>query len=398
VVRDGSSDRGPDEPREPAAASAPTEPAAAPLAQPAERADVRLVAPSGAREASAATRAAVSGGGPWIVRGRVLRGKSEPLARAALEARRWLDYESQGEPAEKARLASDAQGRFEWALPAPPAAAFLRLDAVMPGHVAQGTEHLVVPGEPAPEDLELRVYPLDFIITGAVRDEQGNALAGARVHGAGFEAHADAEGRYRMPAPSAYSRVFLYAEAAGSAQGRGSVQPLGPATEAQLDFTLRREFQVSGRVLDERGSPIEGATVGAFGSMQLEVTSGEDGRYLLQHIARDDGFYGVYASKPGYVMARDDVAHKQGSAAEIDLVLERGVRIEGRLVTQDGRPIPGGEPDGRLRDVRLRGRAHGLARRRRVRLRSRGPRPARAVGPPRGTGAGARSARGPRDG
>jgi len=125
---------------------------------------------------------------------------------------------------------------------------------------------------------------------------------------------------------------------------RDGFQPLG--TEAALRPGERRDlgslalsagFPVRGRVLDETGSPIEGARVSVTGGAAGAVTDGA-GQFAL---ALAPGHYHLVASADGWGSAGADATAEAGGASPLlELRLSRAdASLEGLVRDEAGRPL-----------------------------------------------------------
>jgi Carboxypeptidase regulatory-like domain len=111
---------------------------------------------------------------------------------------------------------------------------------------------------------------------------------------------------------------------------------------------------VVGRVTDETGRPIPGATVhGAHGDADWSA-QGYDGASAARVLALPDGTYDLRALPPGRVTLgvsapgfEDGVIHgvtlSADGAMRVDFTLEAATLLEGRVVGEDGGPIVGAE-------------------------------------------------------
>lgn len=122
-----------------------------------------------------------------------------------------------------------------------------------------------------------------------------------------------------------------------------------PGEHLQLDLALLSGATVRGRVVDEAGSPIEEAAVGALGREFLgnptaelrSATSGADGLFELTGIT--PGATWLKVSREGY---QEQLGKKfelaDGQVLQLpDLVLTRGQALAGRVTFPDGAPAGG---------------------------------------------------------
>jgi hypothetical protein len=125
------------------------------------------------------------------------------------------------------------------------------------------------------------------------------------------------------------------------------------------DFMLTRQSRLTGRVLDEKRRPVEGARIvllpkgvptlyvrgDAFAGRASEARTSADGSYSLAYDA--PGFRAsppldgpLLALKEGYAAARIEPAERGGAQQLLEITLVRGVALEGRVVAEDGRSVP----------------------------------------------------------
>lgn len=298
-------------------------------------------------ETVAATREATTtpaGSDPaatWIVEGRVLRGWKEPYPGVGVRLRLFDGYEAAGEPIAEVRLESDEEGCFRWPVALPPTTVTLQCAGDEEGHFSHEQTAVAVAGRPPPR-LEIRLYPEDCEITGIVRDEAGRPLRDVAMSSWVGEARSGEDGRYRIAASSIGGGAYVVATAPGYAQSRVVAQLPGPGSRAVADFDLVPAFRVKGRVVDEDGRPVEGAVVRSFftGSQNVATTDGEGG-FRLDHLDPRRSSHSVYARKEGYCEAATSVEVDGAERAIPDLVLARGVRLEGRVLDDAGAPLAG---------------------------------------------------------
>ncbi|MCA8960801.1 MAG: carboxypeptidase regulatory-like domain-containing protein [Planctomycetes bacterium] len=203
-------------------------------------------------------------------------------------------------------------------------------------------------------------------ITGTVWDANGSAVAGALIlavgpgrEGAAGEAphsratRSSADGRFVIDEVYPDSEIRLLGVHSDFLLSRSlpfAVQPGEAVVDREL--VLSRGGQVSGLVRDRDGNPIVGATVavqpgGVATALDITTLSSavtdSTGRFLLAGLAT--GAYSLIAEAEGYfagtIEGLDVVA---GTAIDwIELTLQRGHWISGRVTGVDGTPIAGAE-------------------------------------------------------
>ena len=282
---------------------------------------------------------------------------------------------------------SGADGRFYWAdIPA----GIYELRVSKGPLVAPAVEGLILdPG--AKRAFGVQLVP-GWTVAGQVVDAQsGRAIADAEITVAtgvlGLHtrrARSDGRGRFELVGVVGNAQS-LYVEANGYVTA-------GPLRQGSSDpsmmVRLGRASTMEGRVVDERGIPVEAALVRAFGEEQMHgaalgaaeslgVTSGpvppisagtsgtfayvsqaetgRDGRFRLSNLR--PGPYRIVASHDDFAPAESERLPLRAGAArnDIDLVLRPGAELAGRVVDERGDGLEG-------IPVELRGGAEGLPR------------------------------------
>lgn len=112
----------------------------------------------------------------------------------------------------------------------------------------------------------------------------------------------DAEGRFVSPDVLVAAPTLVVAEAPGMLAGRsGWIRGAKNGVAVKLpDIILKGLRLITGRVLDRRGQPVDGATVFNSGDAQvrIEATSKGGGKFLLTDVPKGSVF--LFAEKPGY--------------------------------------------------------------------------------------------------
>ena len=193
---------------------------------------------------------------------------------------------------------------------------------------------ILTPGPIVPED---RSASGTLSVTGIVRDDARRPLSGARVWAGRREATTGEDGQYLLELSPRGSLGFLYAEAAGHAATRLLFSNEGGASQVRLDFDLRKEFRIRGRVTDVDGQPIEGAKVDTFFNRSDPVATDAEGKFVLAGLDPGRVEHMLDARKDGYVRAGVTV-RTDGEQAEQDLVLDLGNEVWGVVSGPSGVP------------------------------------------------------------
>ena len=121
---------------------------------------------------------------------------------------------------------------------------------------------------------------------------------------------------------------------------------IAPGEHRELELAFRVGASVSGRVLGD-GQPVSGADVTAEVKGALpwndgkEVESGADGSFLIEGLPT--GTVTLHADKGGWLAAKGEpLAVVEGQTTSgIELVLDAGQRVRGRVVWPGGAPVAG---------------------------------------------------------
>jgi len=225
---------------------------------------------------------------------------------------------------------------------------FFRAEDVIPGTIElqamatgfQDTEikNLEVRAGQELKGVEVVLAP-GAVIEGRVLSPSGQPVIGAEVSVAESNqsfslrrATSDGDGHYRMEGVAPGTRT-IQAEHKGY---RRSVRELEVrAGENSLDLRLEGGVEVSGRVLEEGGTPLASARVqlreGWSSWNQPSATSGADGSFTLTGVA--DGTYRLLAEKEGYARSREgqELTVAGSSVGGIEIKLTSGGAIVGQL-------------------------------------------------------------------
>jgi hypothetical protein len=240
-----------------------------------------------------------------------------------------------------------------------------------PGESRQSSAPLL-PGRQGPVyvpagEAKLSEYGMraDYVMTGSVLSEEGEALPGAAVslHPTGlsritFEWPAalltqtcDNQGRYTIQLGSPL-HAFVVIRAEGYAQKEEEIDFLEPGMLVR-DYRLRiAPACVSGYVRTKDGKPVPGAVVVASsGSLRttlnhswfslVTATADKSGRYEIRGIP--EGFTVVAAGSATHLAAQEEIDDlKKGNCERISFRLDAGIRIAFVVKNRRGEVIPQG--------------------------------------------------------
>lgn len=205
--------------------------------------------------------------------------------------------------------------------------------------------------------------PPGAVIEGLVTDLRDKPVEGARVVLSARTLRMS--GRPDEPAVTGADGVFRFTDLEGgqrfdlSVDKPGSVPASVPGIEAptkeRLRIELRPAHNLSGRVLDGERRPVAGAQVtpielqetgsgnGAFARLARRVRrTDKEGRFVLSELA--PGPLRLEVAAPGFYIKLSGLQiPEEGEADPVEVVLERGAALEGRVL--DGK----GQPAGRAR-------------------------------------------------
>jgi protocatechuate 3,4-dioxygenase beta subunit len=214
-------------------------------------------------------------------------------------------------------------------------------------------------------------------ISGIVRDARGEPLAGALVWtevpgwpsalrrmeppaSAPLEMRTGPEGTFTLEAPGIGGTTFeVVASRPGLATSRAGPFPQHPGDDGWpfVEIRLVEGVTVEGRITGIGGAPLAGARVRIWRDTQVaeETTlfmrllpdtvgdatySTSDGTYHLRRI--EPGSYHVEARAGGHaVRTMGPIQIRAGAPARIDLALDPGAPLEGRVVDTAGEPLSG---------------------------------------------------------
>src|SRR5262249_47903331 len=164
------------------------------------------------------------------------------------------------------------------------------------------------------------------------------------------------DGRFSLPHLAEKEGLLLYACRRDRSQFQ---QLLSPPLPGQLRIVLPSSERLPGRVVDPNGRPVPGASVGApltgvvpgegidvndpcpWSDQDASATTDAEGRFVLKPLAA--GMFQVWVTADGFPRYRQkwvEVGGKKG-LRRLDVVLQPGGAVSGRLLTAPGAPASG---------------------------------------------------------
>lgn len=294
-------------------------------------------------------------------------------ARVSLDRGRLAAGRNAREKEPAASSLTDGRGRFRFEKIEP---GVYRLAAAKAGYILS-PPHVLELESGKTTAREISLDPL-VKLSGRVLDESNNPLKEARVRlivgsrqtssallrllsaqgDSVLVATAGRQGEFELYVPAEEGSVTLAAIAPGYARSRIGPLSVGAGrARAGILFRLSRGLEAHGRVVDEGGTPVSGATVSArragadevglgFKDSEPRATSGRDGRFTLRGMEK--GIYALKASRPGHATSTlTEVEIPPQTAGDIpDIVLPPEAQIKGRIADVEGRPIAGAKVSG----------------------------------------------------
>jgi protocatechuate 3,4-dioxygenase beta subunit len=291
--------------------------------------------------------------GPGVaIEGLVTDGDESPLPGVTVQARRqgsferivappgpepwsaWLTSEQRG----AATVETDAAGRF--ALHDLNPSEKVDLMAALEGYVPARA-----PGVAGPTvQPVVLVLERAAVVRGQVVDEEGGAVARPRVNASGATSspgaatQGDAEGRFEL-GPLGPGSWRLEAMAPGYDPGESvAVELEDGEVEEGVRVILREQEhgEVEGRVVDEDGAAFPGAMVTCGSAGRARTGSGGEFRFERVPLGRQQ----IWAAASSGGRAVEMIEVREG-VNTVELRLERGVEVSGRVVDREGGAVPG---------------------------------------------------------
>ena len=148
-------------------------------------------------------------------------------------------------------------------------------------------------------------------------------------------------GRFTLDGVASETPLVVAARSERHALGLVHVEAIGRGeTVDGVVITLGPAARVEGRVVDQEGRPIAEASVyvGKEKGGNLRATTDDAGRFTITALVPEDRLLTV--THPRYLSGAAEIAPRLGKTSRVQVVLERGGRIEGH-VRRGGQPVEG---------------------------------------------------------
>jgi len=246
-----------------------------------------------------------------------------------------------------------------------------QLLAVAEGHVPTHSARRLDP-RAGPVTLKLRPHDLDrrapeLIVRGRVVDDEGRPVAGAEVWpfaiqkgnstqfggltGVDALAVTDAQGAFRLGVAEKEVALHVQVEARNLARRKFPSLRAGP-TEHKLQLGLG--VTVMGKVVKD-GKPLPGVVIGLAHQNRMaekflgdqKIRTDDLGQFLFRNVPANEGYvvYGLMESCRLHGAIKAQAMHLGADGTRKDLgvlTMEAALRLAGRLVLSDDRPLPTG--------------------------------------------------------
>ncbi len=358
-------------------ALAPSKPAQSTVASPGTTESAAAHAKTSAAEAlTAVARNAGPVPGVTVAAGQVLclhifaKDTGEPVVHASLA----LNVVTDREWRQRFDLATDDTGSAD--VPYPVGTGRLDVGVLSRGWVARFMTWITDRDDPLPADYTLHVDRVAESMGGWVRDEEGQAVAGAEIWGSlgqtgdsanretprerfGFLGDApltrtDAQGHWTCAVIPAKDHRGFQLKVRHPDFPETSIASCRPASEIEatvdetlellwagrLVTTMNRGLTLAGRVLDEGGTPIAGAEVAhaPHATDPLKATTSFEGRFAIPKL--EAGSFDFVVTAPGFAPEYRKVELAAGTGP-VEIRMKPGAVLRLRVVDEAGRAVPG---------------------------------------------------------
>lgn len=258
---------------------------------------------------------------------------------------------------ERLQAVSDAEGRFRF--PHVNAGSF-GLQVEKEGFTSADVGEITVPEKAAETDLGTVMLKTGAVVEGIVVDSRGKPIAGADVNPQSSDgklfirpATTGPDGSFRFADLPRGGRFTLWIDHPGFLQLQ--VPEVEAPTTKSLRIKLVEARSLKGQVVDPEGQPVAGAKValverggstlfgggfveGAWGSSL--TTTDEDGQFVLNRLPPQTIKIEVRAAGFRHRSLAGIQIPEEGEATPVEIRLEPGPYLEGRVLDGQGRPVP----------------------------------------------------------
>ena len=294
-------------------------------------------------ELGVATRTAASPQRDWQIRGRATRGATgDAYPAARLRIHVLSGYDGPGESLCDELVQADEQGRFAIALARPEGGVRISAGSALESVLfALRSLRTVRGGAPAPEDLDVQLYPLDLTLRGRVVDREGAPIEAAMLTGIGTWTRSAADGGFELMHSTLFEQIVVEAQAAGFVAKRLVLDTHTPGTLENLSVRLETGAPLRGRIVDEQGQPVPRAKILAQAELSLRTQSDDAGRFEIHSLPQESNWISIHVRAEGFAHLRRDIKDFRLPAQELEIVLARGIDVPGVLLDDHGVPRPG---------------------------------------------------------
>lgn len=218
----------------------------------------------------------------------------------------------------------------------------IQVNAVDENH-AEATKIDVTEKSAMPIDISLELRP-GRAVSGHVYDDAGNPLIGAQVEVPYVRpAKSEFDGFYTILGVPTHRQFSIMARAEGF-----SPQTLPVETDSStgaitgIDFRLRPERIVHGRVIDPEGKPVKGADVTIYLPLQrVWRTADAEGEFEINNLPYEASQAQVLATHPDFASYEERTEIREGNTS-LTIQMDYGALLEGTVASEaGGAPIVG---------------------------------------------------------
>lgn len=196
--------------------------------------------------------------------------------------------------------------------------------------------------EELPGRVDLEVEP-GVVATGKVVDYVGNPIKGAKLEAPRIrQATTNDKGEFEVfglpPGAQTQLRVF----APGYSDGFLNVVAMGEERLVEgLEATLSKAAPLTGRILDPLGRPVRGRVYFRTEEAGRSADIDKNGEFAIDGVPIETEMALIEYPSGKWLPLSRQLSAKELLSRRVEVTLERGVRLGGRLLTADGKPAAG---------------------------------------------------------